>query len=168
MMSDQQREALAVLAEVWELSPEVRLGQLFAHLGFGEVHLDQDLGMLKRRVVIDPIGTASYKSAAKYRTDITAAGGIGANAPIRARPNQQSATERRVCTFCELSRADANFPPPLARPNGGHLRHQGRWQNLGKISYSHLASSPSQTPTPRPRKSAMTQCRVLLPRTTGA
>lgn len=29
-----QREALAVLAEVCELSPDVRLGQLLAHLGF--------------------------------------------------------------------------------------------------------------------------------------
>jgi hypothetical protein len=29
-----QQEALAVLAEVCELSPDVRLGQLFAHLGF--------------------------------------------------------------------------------------------------------------------------------------
>jgi hypothetical protein len=29
-----QREALAILAEICELSPDVRLGQLFAHLGF--------------------------------------------------------------------------------------------------------------------------------------
>jgi hypothetical protein len=34
MMSATQREALAVLAEICELSPEVRLGQLLAHLGF--------------------------------------------------------------------------------------------------------------------------------------
>lgn len=34
MTSATQREALAVLAEVCELSPDVRLGQLFAHLGF--------------------------------------------------------------------------------------------------------------------------------------
>jgi hypothetical protein len=40
-----QREALAVLAEVWALSPDVRLGQLFAHLGFlGEAHLGRGLG----------------------------------------------------------------------------------------------------------------------------
>jgi hypothetical protein len=44
-MTDQQREALAVLTEVWTLSPDVRLGQLMAHLGFlGEVHLDKGLG----------------------------------------------------------------------------------------------------------------------------
>jgi hypothetical protein len=29
-----QREALAVLAELCELSPDIRLGQLCAHLGF--------------------------------------------------------------------------------------------------------------------------------------
>ena len=47
MMSDHQKEALAVLAEVWALSPDVRLGQLFAHLGFlGEVHLDRGLGYI--------------------------------------------------------------------------------------------------------------------------
>ena len=44
-MTDMQREALAVLAEVWALSPDVRLGQLMAHLGFlGEAHLGKGLG----------------------------------------------------------------------------------------------------------------------------
>jgi hypothetical protein len=47
MMSDLHREALAVLAEVWALSPDVRLGQLFAHLGFlGEAHLGRSLGYI--------------------------------------------------------------------------------------------------------------------------
>jgi hypothetical protein len=47
MMSDLQREALVVLAEVWALSPDVRLGQLFAHLGFlGEAHLGRSLGYI--------------------------------------------------------------------------------------------------------------------------
>ncbi len=46
-MSDTQREALAALAEVWELSPDVRLGQLMAHLGFlGEVHVGKGLGYI--------------------------------------------------------------------------------------------------------------------------
>ena len=45
MTPDTQREALAVLAEVWSLSPDIRLGQLFAHLGLlGEVHLGRGLG----------------------------------------------------------------------------------------------------------------------------
>jgi len=43
--SETQQEALAVLAEVWALSPDVRLGQLLAHLGFlGEAHLGRGLG----------------------------------------------------------------------------------------------------------------------------
>jgi hypothetical protein len=47
-MTDLQREALAVLAEVWELSPDVRLGQLMAHLGFlGDMHLGKDLGYIE-------------------------------------------------------------------------------------------------------------------------
>ncbi len=47
-MSDAQREAIAVLAEVIGLSPEVRLGQLMAHLGFmGEAHLGKGLGYIE-------------------------------------------------------------------------------------------------------------------------
>jgi hypothetical protein len=34
MISPTQREALAVLTELCDLSPDVRLGQLLAHLGF--------------------------------------------------------------------------------------------------------------------------------------
>ena len=34
MIPATQREALAVLAELCELSPDIRLGQLVAHLGF--------------------------------------------------------------------------------------------------------------------------------------
>jgi hypothetical protein len=34
MIPPTRREALDVLAELCELSPDVRLGQLFAHLGF--------------------------------------------------------------------------------------------------------------------------------------
>jgi len=34
MNSTTKNEALALLSEVWELSPDVRLGQLLAHLGF--------------------------------------------------------------------------------------------------------------------------------------
>jgi hypothetical protein len=47
-MTDMQRGALAALAEVWELSPDVRLGQLFAHLGFlGEIHAGRGLGYIE-------------------------------------------------------------------------------------------------------------------------
>jgi len=44
MTSDTRHKALALLADVWELSPDVRLGQLVAHLGFlGENHLGHSL-----------------------------------------------------------------------------------------------------------------------------
>jgi hypothetical protein len=47
MTSEVQGAALAALAEVWELSPDVPLGQLFAHIGFlGEAHLGRGLGYL--------------------------------------------------------------------------------------------------------------------------
>jgi hypothetical protein len=47
MNSDLQREAMSLLGEVWSLSPDVRLGQLFAHLGFlGESHLGRGLGCI--------------------------------------------------------------------------------------------------------------------------
>ncbi len=47
MTSELVREALSVLAELHELGPDVRLGQLFAHLGtLGEMHLDKGLGYL--------------------------------------------------------------------------------------------------------------------------
>jgi hypothetical protein len=47
-MTEAQREALAVLAEVWSLSPDVRLGQLLAHLGFlGEAHVGKGLGYIE-------------------------------------------------------------------------------------------------------------------------
>ena len=48
MTSENQAEALAALAEVWSLSPDVRLGQLLCHLGFlGEAHLGRGLGYIE-------------------------------------------------------------------------------------------------------------------------
>lgn len=44
MTSDVRQEALGVLAEVAALAPEVRLGQLMAHLGFlGEDQVERSL-----------------------------------------------------------------------------------------------------------------------------
>jgi len=44
MTSDLRREVLAMLAETAALAPEIRLGQLMAHLGFlGEDELDRSL-----------------------------------------------------------------------------------------------------------------------------
>jgi hypothetical protein len=45
MIPPTQREALSVLAEVLDLSDDIRLGQLFAHLGFlGEDQTGRSLG----------------------------------------------------------------------------------------------------------------------------
>lgn len=44
MTSDIRRQVISSLAEVWDLSPDIRLGQLLAHLGFlGEAHLGHTL-----------------------------------------------------------------------------------------------------------------------------
>jgi len=46
-MPDLQREALAVLGDLLTLSPDVRIGQLMAHIGFlGEAHLGKGLGYI--------------------------------------------------------------------------------------------------------------------------
>ena len=48
MMLDLQGAALSALAEVLTLSPDVRIGQLLAHLGLlGEVHLGKGLGYIE-------------------------------------------------------------------------------------------------------------------------
>ncbi|MCI0640445.1 MAG: hypothetical protein L0Y72_07225 [Gemmataceae bacterium] len=45
MISETQQKALSVLAELLALAPDIRLGQLFAHLDFmGECHLGKGLG----------------------------------------------------------------------------------------------------------------------------
>jgi hypothetical protein len=53
MILDVQKEAMAVLSEVWALSPDVRLGQLFAHIGFlSEAHLGKGLGYIEDDEII--------------------------------------------------------------------------------------------------------------------
>ena len=48
MTADVRQEALAVLAELAALAPDVRLGQLMAHLGFlGEDQVEHRSGTLK-------------------------------------------------------------------------------------------------------------------------
>ena len=45
MSSELQQEALAVLSEIWSLSPDARLGQVFDFLGFlGDIQLGRGLG----------------------------------------------------------------------------------------------------------------------------
>ena len=47
-MNESQKQAIAALVELWNMEPEIRLGQLMAHLGFlGECHLEQCLGNIE-------------------------------------------------------------------------------------------------------------------------
>lgn len=47
MLASVDCDFLSILAEVRDLSPDVRLGQLFSHVGFlGEAHLDRALADL--------------------------------------------------------------------------------------------------------------------------
>jgi hypothetical protein len=63
-MSDMQRAALAMLTEVWALSPDVRLGQLMAHLGFlGEAHVGKGLGYIED----DELIAVLYRHRAELR-----------------------------------------------------------------------------------------------------
>jgi hypothetical protein len=63
-MNEMQRETLRVLTEVWALAPEVRLGQLMAHLGFlGEVHVGKGLGYIED----DELVAILYRHRAELR-----------------------------------------------------------------------------------------------------
>jgi hypothetical protein len=63
-MSDMQREALAVLAEIWTLSPDVRLGQLLANLDFlGDAQDGKGLGYIED----DELLAVLYRHRAELR-----------------------------------------------------------------------------------------------------
>jgi hypothetical protein len=81
-MTDMQRESLAVLAEVWGLSPEVRLGQLMAHLGLlGEAHLGKGIGDIED----DELIAVLYRHRAELRARLE-------GAPNEALPSAGTAT----------------------------------------------------------------------------
>jgi hypothetical protein len=47
-MIQEQQDGLAVLSEIWQWSPDVHLGQRFAHLGFlGEVYVGRGFGYIE-------------------------------------------------------------------------------------------------------------------------
>ena len=53
-MTQAQQQASSVLHEIWSLSPDVRLGQLMAHLGFlGEMHVGKGLGYIEDDELLD-------------------------------------------------------------------------------------------------------------------
>ncbi len=67
-MSRTQNEATAALAEVWSLSPDVRLGQLLAHLGFlGEIHVGKSLGDIEN----DELIAVRYRHRTELKARLT-------------------------------------------------------------------------------------------------
>ncbi len=69
MTSATQQQLLAALAEVWTLSPDVRLGQLMAHLGFlGDVHLGRTLGDIDDDEILDILDRHRTELVARLRT----------------------------------------------------------------------------------------------------
>ena len=76
MTSEIQREALSALAEVWALCPDVRLGQLMAHLGFlGEAHVGKGLGDIED----DELLAILYR----HRAELLSRGQDVPNQPLR-------------------------------------------------------------------------------------
>ncbi len=93
-MSDTQREALAVLAEIWSLSPDVRLGQLMAHLDFlSEAHVGKGLGYIED----DELIAVLYRHRAELR------------ARLEGTPNQALPTGAAT-SVCGSSTAPAAVP----------------------------------------------------------
>ncbi len=70
MTEPTQQQALAALAEVWALAPDVRLGQLMAHLGFlGEVHLGRGLGDLDDDAMVEILSRHRGELTARLRPE---------------------------------------------------------------------------------------------------
>ena len=107
-MKESQREALSVLAEVWALSPDVRLGQLMAHLGFlGEAHVDKGLGYIED----DELIAVLYRHRAELRARLD---GTPDQAP------HPSGADRSVSGSPTLP------GPAVAAERSGHAREAGR------------------------------------------
>src|SRR5215469_199032 len=95
-MTDMQREALTVLAEVWELSPDVRLGQLLAHLGFlGEIHVGKGLGYIEDDELI----------AVLYRHRMELRARLGATANQELQPGEPGTSVSGSSTMPEAAPA---------------------------------------------------------------
>ncbi|MBC7854560.1 MAG: hypothetical protein IAF94_14100 [Pirellulaceae bacterium] len=72
MTSSTQREALSVLAELCELSDDIRLGQLLAHLGFlGEDQTGQTLWDIDDEQLLAILYQHRRELAARHAGDLT-------------------------------------------------------------------------------------------------
>ncbi|MBX6313256.1 MAG: hypothetical protein IRY99_10140 [Isosphaeraceae bacterium] len=78
MIPDLQREALAAWAEVLALAPDVRIGQLLAHLGFlGEAHLGKGLGYIEDDEFLAILYRHRTELEARLQEEMPSTGGPG-------------------------------------------------------------------------------------------
>lgn len=95
MSSVTQQEMLEALAEVWALSPDVRLGQLFAHLGFlGEDQLSRRLAEIEDNELLDVLN--------RHRAELTARMPDGQSPENSASVYRNAALLESVATVAEL------------------------------------------------------------------
>lgn len=78
-MTESQAEAMKVLAEIWALSPDVRLGQLMSHLGFmGECYVNKTLPLLED----DELMAILYRHRDELRARLSGSPGPLVAAPL--------------------------------------------------------------------------------------
>lgn len=93
MTPDLQREAISALADVWALAPDVRLGQLFAHLGFlGEAHLGRGLGIIDDDELLAILYRHRAELLARAESTPGAAEAPGVAASVSGSPTLMGAT----------------------------------------------------------------------------
>lgn len=91
MSSEVQRNALELLAEIWALSPDVRMGQLFAHLGFlGEIHIGKGLGYIDDDEMIAVLCRHRAELLARAAGSASHPAALPGTAPIPAAPHPAS------------------------------------------------------------------------------
>ena len=90
MTANTQRELLSLLTEVWALSPDVRLGQLMAHLGFlGEDQTGRTLWDIDDEELLSVL--TQHRGELLARTNPSQLPGIGAALSASGIPNDASA-----------------------------------------------------------------------------
>ncbi len=88
-MTPNHTDVVTLLAEVWDLSPGVRMGQLLAHLGvLGEAHLDKGLSDLEDEQLVSILEL--------HRQELRAR--LGTNPSATPLPSAATDIERTACT----------------------------------------------------------------------
>ena len=96
MTPEIQREALSMMAEVWALVPDMRLGQLMAHLGFlGEAHLDRGLGDIEDDELMAILYRHRAERLARSLASTTSTTSTGGSLSVSGSPTLVEAADRR-------------------------------------------------------------------------